>query len=568
MNTSIKGIRNLVKICALKGVEYAVISPGSRNAPLIAAFLKEEAIDCISIVDERCAAFFALGIAQQQQQPVVLVCTSGSAVLNYAPAIAEAFYQKIPLIVITADRPHEWIDQGENQSIIQSDIYKNYIKKSVELPVETTIEKDKWYSDRLVNEAINCSLYPEFGPVHINVPLREPLYDMIDIDSEPLPKIIDASKSISNLHIDEINSLKNQWHTASKKMIIVGSQANNEEMDSILSIIGKDESVIILSEQNSNIAIENHDKISIIDACIETITKNEYTSFQPEIVITIGGGIVSKKLKFYFRNSTVIHWHISISGEHWDTFQNLSLVLQQEPVHFLSSLYTAFDTKENEYKKSWILLQDKLLNLHKNYLNELNFCDFKIFEFLLAHLPSSSNIHFGNSTPIRYANLFLQDKSKKFIINANRGVSGIDGVTSTASGAAYSHPLTTTFCITGDIAFLYDSNALWNAQLPKNLKIIVINNGGGNIFRIIPGPMQIEKFEDFIETKQQVNIQLLSEAYNVSFLTCDNIDSLQIKFNELLNINHRTVVLEVKTEASYSADTLKNYFQYLIKNYE
>ncbi len=569
MNTAKKGIRQIAKICALKGVKYAVISPGSRNAPLITAFTNEKSIQCVSIVDERCAGFFALGIAQQERTPVVLLCTSGSAVLNYAPAIAEAFYQKIPLIVITADRPHEWIDQGENQSIVQSNIYQNYIKKSVELPVETTMDKDQWYSDRLINEALNNAMYPEFGPVHINVPLREPLYDLIEEDeNEVLPKIIEYTSSLKSSKLSQLESLQHEWHTATKKLIVVGAHASSDELNSILAKITHDGSTIILSESISNLAIDNTKHISMMDACVEYITQNNKTALNPDILITIGGGIVSKKLKFYLRKQQITHWHISPSGDHWDTFQNLSKVIEQDAVQFLEALYETPVNKSSTYQKDWLAIQDNMNVLHHQYLSSLSFCDFKVFEYLIENLPKNSNIHFGNSTPIRYANLFSSNENKQQSINANRGVSGIDGVTSTASGAAFSHPDKITFCITGDIAFLYDSNALWNSQLPKNLKIIVINNGGGNIFRIIPGPTQIDKFEHFIETKHEVKFKQLSEAFDVAFLSCDTMDSLQEKFTELLQLNNRAAVLEVKTDASYSSDALKNYFQYLIKNYE
>jgi 2-succinyl-5-enolpyruvyl-6-hydroxy-3-cyclohexene-1-carboxylate synthase len=200
MNSAKKGIRHLAAICSMKGITHAVISPGSRNAPIIAAFLQEKKIKCLSIPDERSAAFFALGIAQQSRNTVAIICTSGSAVLNYAPAIAEAFYQKIPLLVITADRPNEWIDQGENQSIHQYRIYQNFIRKSVELPVDPETEKDIWYSDRLISEAINATRIPEAGPVHVNVPLREPLYDMIEVVETEVPKIIEAAPFEPALH--------------------------------------------------------------------------------------------------------------------------------------------------------------------------------------------------------------------------------------------------------------------------------------------------------------------------------------------------------------------------------
>lgn len=180
MNTDKIHIQHLAGICAIKGIEYAVISPGSRCAPLTIAFNRQKEIECISIIDERSAAFVALGIAQQTEKPVALICTSGSAILNYAPALAEAYYQKIPLLVLSADRPNEWIDQGENQSIQQFEVYKNYIKKSFQLPLQVNNDKDLWYSDRIVSEAINTCMYPDFGPVHINIPLREPLYELTD----------------------------------------------------------------------------------------------------------------------------------------------------------------------------------------------------------------------------------------------------------------------------------------------------------------------------------------------------------------------------------------------------
>ena len=568
MNTAKKGIRHIAKICALKGVRHAIISPGSRNAPIIAAFLAEKSISCTSIVDERSAAFFALGIAQQERNPVALICTSGSAVLNYAPAIAEAYYQKIPLIILSADRPHEWIDQGENQSIVQQDIYRNYIKKSVELPVESIHEKDEWYSNRLVNEAINCAMYPEAGPVHINIPLREPLYDLVDIKEEELPKLIQAHPFESILDATTIQSLQAQWFQAKKKMIIVGAQANDEALNTILNHISKDDSTIILCEQISNIHIDSNAYISMVDACIESITQLPLPTFKPEIVITIGGGIVSKKIKFYFRKNQLQHWHVSKTGEHWDTFQNLSRVIQQSASGFLQALYqNQPNTISSDYRESWLKLQDKAHQLHIQYLSTLLFCDFKVFEYILKELPAKSNIHFGNSTPIRYANLFLQSSSKSFSINANRGVSGIDGVTSTASGAAFAHPQQLTFCITGDIAFLYDSNALWNERLSKNLRIIIINNGGGNIFKIIPGPTQIDRYEEYIETKQQVNIESLSKAYHIDFFTCNDALSLEKIFQTFID-NAQAAILEIKTDSDYSASTLKNYFNYLITHYE
>jgi 2-succinyl-5-enolpyruvyl-6-hydroxy-3-cyclohexene-1-carboxylate synthase len=568
MNTNKIGIRNLAEICEKQGIRYAVISPGSRNAPLTAAFLAQKTIECISIVDERSAAFFALGIAQQTNTPVALICTSGSAVLNYAPAIAEAFYQKIPLLVLTADRPNEWIDQGENQSIHQYRIYQNYIKKSFELPVEPATEKDIWYSDRVISEAINTAKFPEPGPVHINIPLREPLYDLNDAPNPFPPKIIETVGYQPSLDEDALARLINKWRSATKKMIICGSESRELQLTDVLQELSEDSSIIILSESNSNIKIK--DQIACIDRPIEVITKKQLEAFQPDIILTFGGGIVSKKIKFLYRSKNNIeHWHLTFSNEHWDTFQNLTYVINDHPKRFLSSLVQRDERPQTDFKSKWLKLDEELSLYHQQYLSTLNFCDFTTFAHLIQTFPANANIHFGNSTPIRYANLFdtksIQQESQ---INANRGVSGIDGVTSTAAGAAYVNKDKLTICITGDLAFFYDSNALWNHYIKSNFKIIVINNGGGNIFRIIPGPDKMDQFEEFTETKHTASIELLTKTFGIAYYFCDSMDSLEKVIPAFYKFDQTAAVLEIKTDAMYSADALKNYFTYITNQYE
>lgn len=568
MNTNKTGIRNLAEICEKQGIGYAVISPGSRNAPLTAAFLAQKKIDCISIVDERSAAFFALGIAQQINAPVALICTSGSAVLNYAPAIAEAFYQKIPLLVLTADRPNEWIDQGENQSIHQYRIYQNYIKKSFELPVEPATEKDIWYSDRVISEAINTARFPEPGPVHINIPLREPLYDLNDAPNPFPPKIIETVTYQPTLDEASLARLIHKWRSATKKMIICGSESRDLQLTNVLQELSQDPSIIILSESNSNIKIK--DQIACIDRPIEVITKRQLEAFQPEIILTFGGGVVSKKIKFLYRSKNNIeHWHLTFSNEHWDTFQNLTYVINEHPKRFLASLVNHEEQPHTDFKSQWLKLDEELSLYHQRYLSTLNFCDFTTFAHLLQTFPKGANVHYGNSTPIRYANLFdTKSIQHEVQINANRGVSGIDGVTSTAAGAAYVNKDRVTICITGDLAFFYDSNALWNHYIKSNFKIIVINNGGGNIFRIIPGPDKMDQFEQFTETKHTASIELLSKTFGIAYYFCDSIESLEKVIPAFYEFDQTAAVLEIKTDALYSADALKNYFTYITNQYE
>lgn len=565
MNTDKKHIKNLAKICALKGVRTVVLSPGSRCAPLVIAFNRTKGIDCISVVDERSAAFYALGIAQQTLNPVALVCTSGSAALNYTPAIAEAFYQKIPLLILTADRPNEWIDQGENQSIQQFEMYKNYIKKSFQLPTQIVEEKDLWFSDRIVSEAVNATKFPDFGPVHINIPLREPLYNLEE-DKDEAPKIIEFPFTKFTIDKDSLESLKKQWNSSKKKLIVVGGQKKYfSKIEKALKNISKDESVIILKEAISNVYGENF--IDTIDPLIEIITHQNLEKFTPDIILTFGGGVVSKKLKFWLRKNNVSqHWHITKSFEHWDNFQSLSKVIQADADYILEALCTPSLKIVSEYKKDWLRLNEKVKSFSKYYIKNISFSDFKVFEFLIKNMPENCNLHLGNSTPVRYANLISFRPKDNFLINSNRGVSGIDGVSSTAAGASIAHPNQTTVCITGDIAFMYDINALWNKNLKANFKIIVINNSGGNIFKIIPGPDKLEELSKFFETHQEIEVYPLAKMHGFNYYKASNEKDLAQIFTKFIADNNAPALLEIFTNNEESAAVLKNYFS-LLKEY-
>lgn len=562
LNTDKKQIKNLAKICAAKGMKHVVLSPGSRCAPLVIAFNREPSIECISIVDERSAAFFALGIAQQTQQPVGLVCTSGSAILNYAPALAEAFYQKIPLVVFTADRPNEWIDQGENQSIQQFEVYKNYVKKSFQLPTQVVESKDLWYSERIVSEAINTSRFPDFGPVHVNVPLREPLYNLEE-DNDPAPKIIDFPQPEYHLSEKTWENLIDTWQNSGKILIVAGGQKTRRTaLEKYLQKISENSNVVVFKESISN--VYGNDFIDCIDPVVETITHNNLKQFTPDLVVTFGGGVVSKKLKFWLRNNNPkAHWHITRFFEHWDNFQSLSKVIQSDAEYFFEKLSTVKTKTDSNYKKSMLELDSKAQLKHKKYLSKIPFSDFKVFEFLVENLPENANIHWGNSTPVRYANLLKTDAAKNLIINSNRGVSGIDGVSSTAAGAAYTQPDKLTLCVVGDIAFQYDINALWNNYLNANFKLIVINNGGGNIFKIIPGPDKLDELEKFFETAQNRNAELMAKSFGLKYFKADNEENLKNAYQNFIEEKNQPAILEIFTNNHESANSLKNYFKFI-----
>ena len=562
--TSDKPIAQVLSaISAAKGMRYAIISSGSRNAPLVIALDSQDEIECLSIIDERSAAFFALGIAQQSNSPVGIICTSGSAALNYAPAIAEAFYQNIPLIVITADRPPEWIDQDDGQTINQRRIYSNYCKGSYNLPVEINHPDDMWYAQRLISEAFNTAMERgNEGPVHINVPLREPLYKEVEkakIDY----KIIDAPIVQRQLSKDAEKKLLGIWNNAKKKMIVCGLHKPGKEVNSLLAKLANDSSVAVFTETTSN--MQDDKFIHNVDAVLDSLDESDKESFQPDLLITIGGPVTSKKLKTYLRKYKPLqHWHISISAAHTDTFQSLTNVLAVDEKYLFALLCKQKNKQKISYAKDLKSISDNANKALLSYSKKVPFTDLKVIDIILNNIPKDSHLHLGNSSPIRYANLFETNFKNRINYFCNRGVSGIDGMTSTASGAAFSSGRITTL-ITGDLAFLYDSNALWNKYLHGNLKIIVINNGGGGIFRLIDSK-DSPLLEKYFEAKHSMKAEGIVKAFDIPYYSAKNENELKLSLTKLYKDHKgKPAILEVFTPNQLNAEIWAGYFKLLRK---
>ena len=548
-------IKDVAEICAAKNMRHAVISPGSRSAPLVIAFSNHPGITCYTIVDERAAGFYALGMAQQTDIPVALICTSGSALLNYAPAIAEAYYQKIPLLVFSADRPDELVDQRDGQTIRQNNIYANYIKKSFKLPVNCYDNDDRWFANRITCEAINIATSPHYGPVHVNVPLRDPLYDLTEYDTYQVPKIIDQKIGLSQLSNQEIDALNNSWAKAKNKLIIAGSNSRCNDLTANLNKFKSDSSVVLLTETTSN--LQTGFAIPCIDATLESIPIDDIGEYIPDLLITFGGDIVSKKIKAFLRNyKPTQHWHIDETGDHIDTFKSLTEVVKLSPKYF----FEVIESGENEstFRKKWKKGYHQGINLRDDVLNNTPYCDFKVFEKLISSLPHSCNLHLANSTPVRYSNLFELKPGFNISVNCNRGTSGIDGTISTAAGAALTNNQLT-IVITGDLSFLYDSNALWVRHLRANLKIVVINNSGGNIFRIIPGPSKLDSLEDHFEAHHDISFEHLAKAYQIPYYFCDSSEGLSKELEHFFTPSEKASILEIKTPSELSAQVLGDY---------
>jgi 2-succinyl-5-enolpyruvyl-6-hydroxy-3-cyclohexene-1-carboxylate synthase len=541
----------VISACHQFNIDTVVISPGSRNAPLTIGFSNHKKIQALSIVDERCAAFFALGIAQQTQKPVAILCTSGSALLNYYPAIAEAFYSNIPLVVISADRPKHLIDIGDGQTIRQENVFENHILFSANL-IEN--EKYKTRNSQLIGEALQIAVSQK-GPVHINVPFEEPLYDTVgDLKEFNFPHISMSSLEFS--HIDYGN-LSKIWNAAEKKMILVGVNYPDEELYQLMDFYADDESVLILTETTSN--LQNKKAINSIDQLIFSLDDMQFKELQPEVLITFGGMIVSKRVKSFLRAyQPKHHWNID-EKKAINTFFCLSEFIQTKPLDFFLNFSASIIKKESTYQSKWLQVRDEKRVKHAAYVSKIKHSDFKVFKQALESIPRNCKLQISNSSIIRYAQLFsVKDSINIF---CNRGTSGIDGSTSTAIGAAFAKNNQTVF-ITGDLSFFYDSNALWNKNIPKSFRIIIINNSGGGIFKIIPGPKSTNASKYF-ETPHCLTAEHLCKMHDFEYQKAFSTESVNEQLKGFYETSEKPKILEIFTPSEENDLILTAYFKYI-----
>lgn len=544
--------QSIIEILSAKGIVNIIISPGSRNAPLTIGFAQNSNFKCYSIADERCAAFFALGIAQQTKQPTAVVCTSGSALLNYYPALAEAFYSQIPLIVISADRPQSKIDIGDGQTIRQENVFENHSVFNSNLTEDASEE-----NDLKINLAIETAIRLK-GPVHINAPFEEPLYETTE-ELSVEPKVTKAEPENFSKTIDNIEAIASVWNNAKRKLILVGVNEANAINNQVLENLSKNPSIVVLTETTSNLHHPNF--INSIDTLITPFDDSDFAAFNPEVLVTFGGMVVSKRIKGFLRKyKPKHHWHIDTLRA-YDTFGALTKHFEMLPNDFFTDLFSKTSFTESDYFSSINSVYKERLEKRKEYLSQIDFSDFKVFEKVIESLPKKSQLQISNSSAIRYAQLVDIDESIE--VFCNRGTSGIDGSTSTAIGAAIGSGKQTVF-ITGDISFLYDSNALWNSYIPKNFKIILVNNGGGGIFRILPGHQEKPVFNTYFETSHHLTAEHLAKMYQLKYLKASDEKSLENGIQEMYNQNDIPVILEVFTPTTENDQVLKQYFKELI----
>ena len=541
----------VIATCVAHNLKHVVISPGSRNAPLIIGFKNHKQFKTYSVTDERSAAFFALGIAQQLKEPVALVCTSGSAVLNYYPAVAEAFYSNIPLLILSADRPKHLIDIGDGQTIRQENVFENHILFSANLSENFS---NKNTQIELLKKAFQVATL-QFGPVHVNIPFDEPLYETVNEIEVLEPCNLNFTET--QIPISELQLFAEIWNTSAKKMVLVGQFYPDELLQTQLEHLAKDPSVLILIENTANVSHKNF--INSIDKLIFPLADDNLEHFAPDILLSIGGMIVSKKIKQHLRKyKPKHHWHID-AIKAFDTFHCLEKHFKITPQLFFSQFFFLTKTVESNYQQFWMDKKALRLERHKKFLKNCEFSDLKVFEVILEKIPEHSNLQVSNSAVIRYTQLF--DINSTLRVFCNRGTSGIDGSTSTAIGVACVVNEPTVF-ITGDLSFFYDSNALWNAYIPNNFRIIVVNNSGGGIFRFIPGPKNSNALEYF-EAPHNLTAKHLCAMHNFEYSSANSLISLQEQLECFYKPSNTPKLLEIFTPRDENDLILKAYFNNL-----
>ena len=540
-------------------IRKVVVSPGSRNAPFSIAFDEHPEIETFVVHDERSAGFIALGMAQELGETVALCCTSGSACLNYYPAISEAFYRSIPLLVLTADRPAAWINHGDGQTIVQRDVFKNHILDSLEFDEDlfndTSIETQQEELAALLS--VTKSAWK--GPIHLNVGLNEPLYKTVEkpIDygkkapiSPPI-KRIDARDMA--LIVQEINQ--------SKVLVLAGQMEQNPKLQQELIKLASFPNVVVLVENTSNIQHERF--IHCIDRTLNGFDQSN-DAFKPEILITIGGAVVSKRIKAYLRTAGILkHYKIGAEFPEMDTYRCLSKTFPLAPADFFEQLNESeLTANAHNFNGKWkavdIIAKDRSLEFMSKFSS---LTDMQVFQNIQDFLPEDHILHLANSSVVRYAQLFDPLPSVRY--ESNRGTSGIDGSTSTALGAAIVNPSKQHVLISGDISFLYDSNALWYEPFPRNFKMIVIQNYGGGIFKIIPGPADSKQREKYFEAKQVKSPASIAQAFGLQTKTISSLEELTEYLPLFFDPSCEMQVLEVQTDDANNAIDLDRYFEFL-----
>lgn len=549
-----KNVLEVVALLKAYNIKEIVLSPGSRNAPFIQTFSSDNYFNCHLIVDERDAAFYALGIILATKKPVAVCCTSGSALVNYHPAVSEAYYQQLPLIIISADRAPEWIDQMDGQTLRQPNIFGYLCKKSVNL-TEIIEEKDKWYCNRLINDALIATQSKPYAPVQINVPISEPLFQFTETS---LPEVRKINYSYPKKRV-EMKELKKAWNKYDKKLIIIGQNISlNEELSYLLNKLTEKSDTVILSEHLGNCTSENI--INNFDSILVTKSFRDNNTFNPDLLISFGGHLVSKRIKHFFRkNKPSEHWLISESNDVIDLFQSLTRIIEADACNFLKQLLEVStpNNQENKYVNSWKNISKKI-PLPNTFDS---FGDISAVGTVLNYLPENSNLHLANSSIVRNSQLYPLNKN--ITTYCNRGVNGIEGSFATYMGFI-SNSENLNFLLIGDLSFFYGINSLWNIRHKEKIRIILFNNGGGAIFQMLPGAETASHLRSHIMAGHRTTAKDWVKASGLEYIAINNHKELQKGIKQITSATwNKGVIMEIFTTNEVNKEEQLSYYEIL-----
>ena len=561
MYSNKENVNILTSLLLEYGVSDAVVCPGSRNAPIVHNLSVCEAIRCRPVTDERSAAFYALGLAIATRRPTVVCVTSGSALLNVMPTVAEAAYQHVPLVVISADRPQQWIDQLDGQTIPQSDALGRFVRKAVQLP-EPHNDEERWLCRRLVNEAMHLATCRQGAPVHINVPISEPLFEF---DTEQLPQLSRFNNIKRAIIKDASMDMPDAFHEAKRPMIVIGQLAHGTVSHETIRSLS--EKYVVMSEPLSNpsyMTIHFDEAIRYIVSDNSSINDDEddKTAYYPDYVIYVGDTLVSKPARRFLRNAKAPSCLITPdAADIHDPLMTLTDIVECDTDSInalLASLCEAADTDERcRFHDRWQSFLDAYAAHADAYAPEYSqMATVKYFEEQLADLDIDICVHYANSSAVRLACIYAQH-----YVWCNRGVNGIEGSLSTAAGFSLAtHDMTV--CVIGDLSFFYDQNALWNSNLRGNLRIILLNNRGGGIFRQLPGLSDSPAADDLVMASHENTAQGICTQNDIGYLSAKSMDEMQIGVVTLLTReSERPMLLEVFTDSNDDVKALEKYFK-------
>ncbi|MGP3562478.1 2-succinyl-5-enolpyruvyl-6-hydroxy-3-cyclohexene-1-carboxylic-acid synthase [Geobacillus sp. BK01] len=500
------------------GVTEAVISPGSRSTPLAMAMAKHRGLRFSVHIDERSAAFFALGMAKAKQRPVALVCTSGTAAANYLPAVVEAHYSRVPLVVLTADRPHELRDMGAPQAIDQLHLYGRYAKWFVDLALPEETDQMLGYAQAMAARAAGVAAAAPAGPVHVNLPFREPLVPEINDDVwehvralRRAPRVVNGRPTVS----DESAAALYEELAAAKRGLIVCGPLDQPGFAEAVTALARALDFPILADPLSQLRAGSHDKTYVIDS-YDAILKDEAIASKlvPDVVLRFGAMPVSKPLLLWLKRHRSIRQIVVDDGGWLDPTLSAASIVQSDETALCRQLLDTAEPKRKEsaWSMTWREINDIARTLLRQHLPKDEWFEGTVFVELAELLPPGASLFVGNSMPIRDADTFFWSTDKPLRVLANRGANGIDGVVSSALGASTAaRPLV---LVIGDLSFYHDLNGLLAAKMHGlQATIVLLNNNGGGIFSFLPQARHEGPFETLFGTPTDLSFSHAVEMY-------------------------------------------------------